>query len=709
MTLKPETGRYIVQLRDEAGLKQNELAKRVGWSPAVLSRIESGERPVTSDEIESILDAIGSDKAKEFKMTHDREWREIERPALGHPDEGLLWEADGAIHEVSTLLDNPDIRNSFANRLWEIKDGLLSATHLVRNTEHAIAFVGDIGVGKTTGICRGLGLWTKDASSSKINDVLEVGAGGVTVCEVHIAQGPGYGILVEPMSESEIRREVGEFATLIKSPPQANQDNDEPIGTSKEIDRAIRNMSGLTKRRLRIKGSDGSTRRETEDPVQLLAESVANADALAIEILAKMNLANRVRRELWYTSTESAVDPLIWLSETFRSLNNGRHPDFSIPKRIEIITPDPILGEKALSLRIVDTKGIDRNAQRADIENLFGERNTVSVLCSPFNSVPSPSVQQLLKRVSEGGYGHIEYKAAILGLPKHDEALAVRDDDGTPAQDAEDGYYMKREQAENALASLGVSDIRTEFFNAFEDDPERLHSFILDLVQNLRSRNAGDLRQAIEDARRLVDNYEEEQTLELQRQAARRLHIWLEENRTLDLFSAPRIERSLMRSVDTVYASTLRASVRREGDWHNLDYTHELGYGARLTAVRAVSSKLSNLTAIAENLLHDPELEDAYGLVRQVQRVVDSGVTGLYTKCALAGEAHHEYMKHDSDLWQESDSEWGRGPGYKGRVAKHHVNWFGEHSQSHVGDLINEEWAAIVNRVSAILDDALTD
>ena len=39
-----ELGRHLTQVRERAGIKQAELARRVTWSPAVLSRIESGER-----------------------------------------------------------------------------------------------------------------------------------------------------------------------------------------------------------------------------------------------------------------------------------------------------------------------------------------------------------------------------------------------------------------------------------------------------------------------------------------------------------------------------------------------------------------------------------------------------------------------------------------------------------------------------------------
>ena len=55
MVTDVEIGKYIAYIRDKAGLKQNELAEKVGWSPPVLSRVESGERPTTTEERNLIL------------------------------------------------------------------------------------------------------------------------------------------------------------------------------------------------------------------------------------------------------------------------------------------------------------------------------------------------------------------------------------------------------------------------------------------------------------------------------------------------------------------------------------------------------------------------------------------------------------------------------------------------------------------------------
>ena len=265
MTHSTEMGKYLAHLRDKAGLKQNELAQKVTWSPAVLSRIESGERVVSSDELNSILEAIGTEEARQFRKTAGRDWLKLSNPPLGHPNESLLWNAEQALQSIEELSERPDIKNVFVKRLDEFRDELNRVASLVLGTEHSVAFIGDIGVGKSTAICRVTDLEVQN--KKKGAPVLEVGGGGVTVCEVHLVQGPHYGLVVEPIGESELRREVLEFASFLKPPSDASQEEEtgdpDSHGTSKEIERAIRNMSGLTRKRIRETRDDGEKVRVT--------------------------------------------------------------------------------------------------------------------------------------------------------------------------------------------------------------------------------------------------------------------------------------------------------------------------------------------------------------------------------------------------------------------------------------------------------------
>ena len=712
METDKEKGFYLARLRDEAGLKQNELAQKIKWSPSVLSRIESGERPATSDELEAILAAIGTNEALDFLEALDRVWVQLPRPQLGHPDGLILWEAENALLKIDAKLQD-DIKSSFANRLNEFRKGLESAAYLVHNTEHSIAFVGNIGVGKSTAICRVSGLEVFNPTKNSSNPVLEVGGGGVTICEVHLIHGPGYGILVEPRNEQEIHREVREFAYLLKDPSAQAQDDDvdEPaFGTSKEIERAIRNMSGLRKQRIKKTDKDGKKIRETVDQAKNLAEKSSDTNAFVVEILTKMGLDRRTKRELWYDPANSTSDPLLWLKENFELVNNGRHPEFSIPKRIEISIPHPILGEKSLSIRLVDTKGVDRTAARADIENLFGEPNTIVVLCSSFNDTPSSAAQLLLERAIHGRLPRVQDKTILLGLPREGEALAVKDDDGFTADIIEDGYELKREQAETRLQAISAPDVCINFFNALDDAVGDFCDFLLTQVNKLREQHRNDLKEAIDDAIALIDNFEQAQVLAVQEEAAKRLKIWLQSNSDLDLISLYGPKRNLLDAIDVAHASSVRASVRRQGEWDNLDYSHELSTGARRAAADAVGGKLNDIQVIIDNMLDNPELTEAYGLVRQARRLVRDGTEILLNKSRVAGgEIHALYMKPAQNLWNSCDNEWGQGPGYRNRVILEHERWFdngSSYDDKVILTLIVNEWEEICQSLSLILDEA---
>src|SRR5438309_900137 len=48
-------GTHLCALREQAQIKQNELAKKLEWSAALLSRIENGERTLSDDELDMLL------------------------------------------------------------------------------------------------------------------------------------------------------------------------------------------------------------------------------------------------------------------------------------------------------------------------------------------------------------------------------------------------------------------------------------------------------------------------------------------------------------------------------------------------------------------------------------------------------------------------------------------------------------------------------
>ena len=709
MSPSVKIGKYLAQLREKAGLKQNELAKKVTWSPTVLSRVETGEREVSQDELVSIARAIGTEDALRFAETNDRNWEHLTEPDPGHPDEQRLWEAESALKNIVDLKSRPDIKNVFVKRLDEYHSSLLRAANLTLGTEYTLAFVGDIGVGKSTAICRAADLEVQEAQ--KLEPVLEVGGGGVTICEVHLVQGPHFGIIVEPVSESELRREVSELAQYLMRTLQSHEENtpedQETHGTSKEIERAIRNMSDL--RSVRVREENGR-RRSTVDYARNLAQKLIDenrdADALTIEILSRINISQRTRRELWY-SEMSSKPPLNWLKDVFLDVNNGRHAEFSLPKRIEVMIPKPVLAEGALSVRFVDTKGIDGTAEREDLEYHLNDANTVVVLCSRFNDAPSSSAQQILERAAEGQFPDLHAKAAILVLPRPEEALAVKTDQGEPAEDTEEGYDLKGDQAKTKLEAGGLSNAGVEFFNVREDDVERLNAFLLRLIRELRRLHLQRLEEVIVQANALVENFEKEQQSATLMEAARRLTVWVGANGEISLSDSP-LQDSLLSAIGNAHPSSVRASVRREGVWYNLNYSHQLGFGARVKASRTIRGRQRDFKANIKNILDDPEMEEAHGLARQALRLFDAGIeTLLQNSQHLGVTIHTSNMQPDSDLWRRSEDRWGQGPGYRDDVRVFHKEWFENSSreiENKVQDIVKGEWDRIIGQLLSILE-----
>ena len=704
-----ETGAYLARLREKAGLKQNELASKVTWSPAVLSRVESGERPLSAEERDSILDAIGTEKALDFKETVERVWQHLDRPPLGHPDEQILWEGEQALQRVTDLAESPDIKNVFAERLKTFGSELKDAARLVSKTEHNIAFVGKRGVGKTTALCRIAGL--EVSKDGKSEPLLETAGGGTTVCEVRVMQGSGYGFYVEPMKADEFHREVLEFASSFTKPlgeePEQVAGEEDSQGTSTEIDRAIRNMSGLT--RIPILLPDG--KRQRIDPVAEMAKDFPDPNTLTGEILSRIRPQERTGRRLWYPEI-SGKEQKLWLKETFEQLNNGRHPEFSLPTRIDIVVPEKILGEEDMSVCLVDTKGIYATAERADLEAHFNDRHAVVMLCSSFADAPSNDVQSLLRRAVDGGFADMGTQAAVLVLPRHDEASDVKDDQGNKADDTAEGYILKGEDARSLLEHQNLPYADMEFFNAREDDLQPATNFLLRLIQGVRNMHRIRLEEVIDGANALVANFAEAQVQEVYQQAARPVWRWLENNQEIDGLTGS-LEGNLIVAINGAYASSVRASVRRQGDWYNLNYSHHLGYGARVMAARSVVPKLENFRSRIEIILENEELKPAFDLIGQSRRILEDGVNTLLIRSELLGKRIYiQHLKPDSEFWGLCDSRWGQGYGYRDDVAQYHKSWFSNSDrdfQAMVQELVEREWRQILARLSAILDPEATE
>lgn len=702
-------GRYLADVRDEAGMTQAALASRVTVSTATLSRIESGEKVATEEEVGALLKAIGTPKAKGLADYLKQDWDQIERPAFDHPDRAVLWGANLALRKLDKLRSDPNVKAVFLRQMDLYEKEIRRLCGLLRKRDHQIVFIGALGVGKSTAICKLLNLLTLVDEKLDRKTVLETGAGGITLCEVHVVQGPNYGLRIVPRTEDSIRKDVEDFCDYLirltrpdsQSKPIDDEDEGDPLGISKEVVRAIRNMAGLTEKRKEEGG-----RRVRIDPAKELAQQCKTPQELAIQILTRMDLLRRNRRDSWYP-VDCPHPPTHWLQQLFQQVNNGRHSEYTLPQKIEVIVPYPVFESSDLPIRVIDTKGIDQTAERQDLECHFDDPHTVVVLCSRFNEAPALAIQTLLNRAQESGVRDLWLKATILVLPHPDEAMAVKHDDGARVEDDIEGYDLKRDQVLIRLNQKGLGDLSVEFFNAKSEPAEGLRDRLMARVATLREAYASELGKLESAVERLIENRANDEVKLIFEEVNKHLHTWINNNRTLPL-SDEGVQRPLISAIDaTRYASTVRAAIRRYGDWYNLDYYHHLAHGVRRLAVEQIGKKIADLKVIVTNLTNNEEYSPTKEFLERAVRSVDAAVDEAYKRIQTAGrETFKQTLEQDREFWANCERRWGQGPGYRDAISEMTDKRFEtNYEEAHrlVIALITDEWAKTVAQLEGML------
>src|SRR5207249_8168988 len=122
-------------------------------------------------------------------------------------------------------------------------------------------------------------------------------------------------------------------------------------------------------------------------------------------------------------------------------INNGRSPGMSLPRRIDVLVPEPLLKDSNLILSFVDTKGVDDTAIRPDLKLRLDDPRTLTILCSRFNSAPDTTMQRFIEHTIQTGSERVlSERVLLLVLPRPDEARAMKDDAGQLSDIDADGY-----------------------------------------------------------------------------------------------------------------------------------------------------------------------------------------------------------------------------------------------------------------------------
>ena len=621
------------------------------------------------------------------------------------------------LEETSEL---PDTRPVMQRRFQAHDDKLESLSKLLLKRDYKIVFIGSIGVGKSTAICRTLGLTTSDSKS-----VLETGAGGTTICEVQIIESHAYGIQTTPCTVDELRSHAQDFADylLAATKTEIEDANPDSQGISKEVERALRNMSGLKIRR--EKQEDGKTL--SIDEAKELAKQFTSVRELTMKIMELIGLHKRDCNEIWCDDSEDQ-EPLEWLRVNFAKINNGRHSDFSLPKLIEVIVPFELLSHhECSSVRVIDTKGIDGTAvTRADLNCHLGDPHTLTVLCTPFNDAPAAAPQLILEGAKKRGVPSLSLNTLLLVLPRPEEALAEKyDDSGECVESSKIGYELKHEKIQAKLVPLGLDDLPIYCFNSREDDAEALQDVMNNHLTAMRENLRQQLINEIQAVENVLANYKEIQFEATQLHASKMLQAGIDTNRAISLPSML-IHDGLIDGIKIINAGKVRAAIgfmSGNGNRYkspDLDYYHYLENGTDLLASSLLHNKLIGFSGHCKALANNPEFLEAKELINQA----DSVLWGSYEhlKAAIKPKSRElfatELLNFAAELWDKSGQEWGRKKAdledtvknlsYRERVARHHKEWFADQRrvelEQQIYALIISEWQSALDKVSALLE-----
>ena len=138
-------------VREAAGFGQVDLARSLEVNQSVVSRLEATE--FTDPQMaRRYLTALGTGLSKEALRFYNQSWRFSERPSFLHPDRDALRAAEEALQVLDTFESSEKFDEILQDPLSKLRNRLLNEADYIRHSEHGLAFIGDIGVGKTTAL-----------------------------------------------------------------------------------------------------------------------------------------------------------------------------------------------------------------------------------------------------------------------------------------------------------------------------------------------------------------------------------------------------------------------------------------------------------------------------------------------------------------------------------------------------------------------------
>ncbi|HYW18564.1 MAG TPA: hypothetical protein VE956_04480 [Nodularia sp. (in: cyanobacteria)] len=352
------------------------------------------------------------------------------------------------------------IKHICINNLKSKLERLEEIHKLLSIEKYKIVFIGTIGQGKTTAICHLFNLISEFKVSKTINkkpkdvietkELLSTGAGKTTICEVIIKAAEKTYIEIEPYSVDEMENLIFEFCDSIVN--KDNPQSESKIIISQEIERAIRNVTELKIISKSVNDGDTTKPSRIDTAKELFEES--GEDVLKKTALNNANLESRTTTKIEFNNN---INEQEWIKNTFAAINNVQLKEFAIPSKIYLYVSYDILSGSNLSQfdSVVDTKGLDENPIRKDLQKYIDSQDTICLFVTPFSSAPEANITKLMGYHLTSKSKEFHHRFVTLVLPRKNEPEKVHGSDG----ERDLGIQIRQEEVQATFKNLNL-----EFF-----------------------------------------------------------------------------------------------------------------------------------------------------------------------------------------------------------------------------------------------------
>lgn len=549
--------------------------------------------------------------------------------------------------------------------------------------------------------------------------MFSTGSGHTTIGEVVIVPDSATFLEIEPYNEKDLKDYIKEFCDYIWFKVSPSPDEKDGAGgkLSYELEKAIRNITGLTSQSSEVEDGDeqeqktpdntiqegpGSAKGKRKiriDPAEELARQFASdqSEDFFAAVVGKANLENRVETRIDYdASLNKTEQEKSWLRETFEKINLGRLPNFSVPRRVIAHVSARILdlSDYPQIGSIIDTRGIATDISREDLETYIRSRDdTLCIFTDLFPQAPS-TIADLMKRFLIAEAHDLATKSMLMVLYKKGEPEKVHDTGGE-VEDQEEGIAVKRATIEQELHTqqINLPADNILFYDALqyydeykrfnqdyeEEDIQEKRHYILQNINSILERRETKLWNEIQELEQRYQSIQKGRGLDpedeaLINQVREEIKGYHHQNFIVTDFIEQYIGTWMPK-----YPTRLRAVNNRHGIYDDINI-YVVVKGLVEGMVRKLFQRPKNKVFEAIGRMNQPGAStnlkpfieafliqvDAY-YEELIEKVGEETVTFLKGKVFAP-------QSDGNNFWYSVQNRWGKGPGYKDDVIKTYEN-----------------------------------